>query len=289
MFLHPTLPCLPCLQAIGPLSGKCEGGSFQVSGMELTASNLDSCGIQGAEYTVPWFSIANYGVKSMLVSCWLYCLGWQLAPSGAFRNLLWGEVLLGPKRVCGTGQGSWCRFLWWDLIVESWEQINTWWFGYSFSWELSFLKQHFQMFGLSNWKSLGVFLPPRSWSPCSWMWFSRHPLVPEQPEPIGQRNPRDSSEKASDEKRPELGKLENLQAEECLGNFTTNKITDWLTDWLADCRCETARWRRVCGFKLVTVFDFASMAFKVHHFGFILSSFHCFDDLSLFRWPVSPI
>ena len=40
--------------------------------MELTASNLDSCGIQGAEYTVPWFLIANYGVKSMLVSCcWL--------------------------------------------------------------------------------------------------------------------------------------------------------------------------------------------------------------------------
>ena len=42
------------MQAIGPLSGQCEGVQFQASGGLLTANNLDSCGITGAEYTVAW-------------------------------------------------------------------------------------------------------------------------------------------------------------------------------------------------------------------------------------------
>lgn len=49
---HTVLAC--CLQAVGPLSGKCEGVSFQMEATQLSASNLDSCGINGAEYNVLW-------------------------------------------------------------------------------------------------------------------------------------------------------------------------------------------------------------------------------------------
>ncbi|CAK9041072.1 unnamed protein product [Durusdinium trenchii] len=44
------------MEAIGPLSGKCEGVSFQMDGMQLSASNLASCGITGAEYDVKYCS-----------------------------------------------------------------------------------------------------------------------------------------------------------------------------------------------------------------------------------------
>ncbi|CAK9041036.1 Uncharacterized protein SCF082_LOCUS23762 [Durusdinium trenchii] len=51
---HTVLAC--CLQAVGPLSGKCEGVSFQMEATQLSASNLDSCGINGAEYNVKYCS-----------------------------------------------------------------------------------------------------------------------------------------------------------------------------------------------------------------------------------------
>lgn len=44
------------MQAIGPLAGQCDGVQFQKEGSQLTANNLNSCGISGAEYDVKYCS-----------------------------------------------------------------------------------------------------------------------------------------------------------------------------------------------------------------------------------------
>jgi len=44
------------MQAIGPLAGQCDGVAFQMSGSQVTANDLSSCGIQGAEYDVKYCS-----------------------------------------------------------------------------------------------------------------------------------------------------------------------------------------------------------------------------------------
>ena len=40
-------------QAVGPIAGKCDGVDFEISGQQVTAKDLSTCGIQGAEYDVP--------------------------------------------------------------------------------------------------------------------------------------------------------------------------------------------------------------------------------------------
>lgn len=44
------------MQAIGPIAGKCDGVDFEISGQQVTAKDLSSCGIQGAQYDVKYCS-----------------------------------------------------------------------------------------------------------------------------------------------------------------------------------------------------------------------------------------
>ena len=49
-------------QAIGPLAGQCDGVEFEKEGSQLTANNLNNCGISGAEYDAAgiWVWINTY-------------------------------------------------------------------------------------------------------------------------------------------------------------------------------------------------------------------------------------
>lgn len=44
------------MQAVGPIAGKCDGVDFEISGQQVTAKDLSTCGIQGAEYDVKYCS-----------------------------------------------------------------------------------------------------------------------------------------------------------------------------------------------------------------------------------------
>ena len=55
-------------KAVGPIADKCDGVDFEISGQQVTAKDLSTCGIQGAEYDVP-------GMDGMDVMGW----GWTVS------------------------------------------------------------------------------------------------------------------------------------------------------------------------------------------------------------------